>query len=76
MNCTSIAPNPTQTANYDLTTLATASLSKISPATLLLTIFSVTVWQALLWMPASHPAELPPTQQTSALAVGDSPTTK
>lgn len=41
-----------------LTDLNAAKLSKISVATSLLAIAGFTVFQNLLWMQASHPAEL------------------
>lgn len=51
----------------DPTTLKAAKLSKISIATSLLAIVGVTIFQNLVWMSASHPAELSSTQ-TQALA--------
>jgi hypothetical protein len=75
MTFTSIASNSTQPADYKLTAITTAQSAKISLATLLLSIVSMTVWQALLWMPASHPAELNPTQK-QALAAAQVTTTK
>ena len=42
----------------DSTTLKAAKLSKISIATSLLAIVGVTIFQNLVWMSASHPAEL------------------
>ena len=42
----------------DSTTLNAAKLSKISIATSLLAIVGVTIFQNLVWMSASHPAEL------------------
>ena len=39
-------------------TLKVAKLSKISIATSLLAIVGVTIFQNLVWMSASHPAEL------------------
>jgi hypothetical protein len=50
-----------------LTDLNVAKLSKISIATSLLAIIGFTVFQNLLWMQASHPAELS-TLQKQALA--------
>jgi hypothetical protein len=47
----------------DPTTLKAAKLSKISIATSLLAIVGVTIFQNLLWMSASHPAELSSTQK-------------
>ena len=45
------------------TTLKAAKLSKISIATSLFAIVGVTIFQNLLWMSASHPAELSSTQK-------------
>jgi hypothetical protein len=66
MTFTSIASNPTDRVNYDLTpnTSITDSpqilkFSKISIAALLLAILGATFIPNLLWMPASHPAEVP-----------------
>jgi hypothetical protein len=44
-------------------TLKAAKLSKISIATSLLAIVGVTIFQNLVWMSASHPAELPSTHK-------------
>jgi hypothetical protein len=66
MTFTSIASTTTQPADSDLTVLKTAKLSKVSVATSLLAIVGVTVLQNLLWMSASHPAELPTHTQTVA----------
>ncbi len=54
MTFTSIASN-----RSDLTAVKAAKLSKISIATSLLAIVGVTIFQNLVWMSASHPAELP-----------------
>ena len=45
------------------TTLKATKLSKISIATSLLAIVGVTIFQNLVWMSASHPAELSSTQK-------------
>jgi hypothetical protein len=58
MTFTSIASN-----RSDLTAVKAAKLSKISIVTSLLAIIGVTVFQNLLWMSASHPAELTITQK-------------
>ena len=51
----------------DSTTLKAAKLSKISIATSLFAIVGVTIFQNLVWMSASHPAELP-SNHTQALS--------
>ncbi len=67
MTFTSIAAPKTQIAANNLTDLKIAKLSKISVATSLLAIVGVTLLQNLLWMSASHPAELPTHNQVSAV---------
>jgi hypothetical protein len=74
MTFTSIASKPTQSAHEDLTILKTVKLSKTSVVTSLLAIVGVTILQNLLWMSASHPAELTATQK-QALAVSHGVTT-
>jgi hypothetical protein len=69
MTFTSIASNTTQPTDRQIVAPNTVKLSKISVAASLLAIIGVTLLQNLLWMSASHPAELP-TSHKQALAVG------
>jgi hypothetical protein len=59
----SIASKSTTSAHDELTMLKAVKLSKISVATSLLVIIGVTIFQNLLLMSASHPAELNATQK-------------
>jgi hypothetical protein len=68
MTCTSIASNPTDRVDSDLTASNTPivndapqilKFSKISIAALILAVFGAAFLQNVLWMPASHPAEVP-----------------
>jgi hypothetical protein len=67
MTFTSIAPPKTQIAANNLTSLKATKLSKISVATSLLAIVGFTLLPNLLWMSASHPAELPNHNQSSCV---------
>jgi hypothetical protein len=74
MTFTSIASKPIHSAPDYLATLKTVKLSKISVVTSLFAIVGVTIFQNLLLMSASHPAELTATQK-QALAASHSVTT-
>ena len=71
MTFSSIASNKNQ-----LTDLNVSKLSKISVATSLFAIVGFTVFQNLLWMQASHPAELSASQQQALASQSELKTVK
>jgi hypothetical protein len=74
MTFASISSNVNQPVDSALTALANLKLSKISLAALLLTILGLTTIPNLIWMDASHPAELTAVQKQ--VAAGELPATK
>jgi hypothetical protein len=68
MTFTSIASNPTQHADSDLT-VNIVKLSKISVAASLLVVMGATFLPNLLWVSASYPAELNTAHKQVAPAV-------
>ncbi|AFY93639.1 hypothetical protein [Chamaesiphon minutus] len=74
MTFASISSNVNQPVNSALTALQTIKLSKTSIAALVLAILGLTTIPNLLWMDASHPAELTPCQKQ--VVAGELPVTK
>jgi hypothetical protein len=74
MTFASISSNVNQPVDSALTTLASIKLSKTSIAALLLTLLGLTTIPNLIWMDASHPAEL--TAHQKQLAAGKCSVTK
>jgi hypothetical protein len=67
MTFTSIASKPNQQAALNRTVFKTAKLSKISVAGSLAAILGMTIFQNLMWMSVSSPAELPTHHQQAAV---------
>jgi hypothetical protein len=63
MTFTSIASKPTHPITGDLISIKSLKVATISIATSVLAIIGVTLFQNLLWMSASYPAELPASQK-------------
>lgn len=68
MTFSSIASNTTQPTDLQIVVQNTVKLSKISVAASLLAILGATLLPNLLWMSASHPAELTAIQKQAPTA--------
>jgi hypothetical protein len=67
MTFTSIASKPIYSTDSDRSIFKTAKLSKISVAGSLVAIAGMTIFQNLMWMSVSSPAELPTHHKQAAV---------